>query len=216
MKKSILIPLFGLLFLQTKGQTHDVTFNMAAMIAQNYSLGYFYNFRDDIGVGGTVGFLNSDFPDFDDLNWRGIYIAPEIRFYTWPDYDNDGFYWGAYMKYKSYESNSENTYYYFDNLGNDYEIKYTTNFNALSLGMVTGFQYYNRSGLLVNFFIGLGGNVISNFSPNDSRVPDEDIYIDTTILERIDFRLGISLGWRFGNSRAKKSNEKGKNIPAPF
>ena len=172
-------------------QSHDVSINLAPMVLANYSGNYFYNFSENMGVGSTVGYHNLKLGDF---TWKGVYVVPEFRYYWDPDGDNDGKYIGAYLKYRSMSSIATQEEYDYTT-GTTTTSEYGIKASGLAVGIVGGRMWASRGGLTFHSWSGLGFFMFDNVSYVDIEEPEE-----TTNIPSIDWRLGISIGWRFGGS----------------
>ena len=167
------------------GQSFDVSLNLAPMVVNNYSGAFMYNLNDDMSVGSVIGYQNLKLGDF---KFQSFYIAPEFRFYFDAD-ENDGYYAAGYMKFRSASSNEN----YGFNENGDY-VEYEITNTGLAVGANFGRVWSTRSGFFFNPWSGLGLFVFDKQKYSNDYVPSDE---ETTNLSNFEFRLGLSLGWRF-------------------
>lgn len=194
MKKTVFTLLVAIGAFAAKAQTHDVSLNLAPMIVNNFSGAYFYNINDELSTGGTVGYQNLKLGD--DFQYSGIYIAPEARFFFNPNYENDGVFIGGYLKFRNFKSTGGTTTIIDDN-GNFETINYDIVNTGFGAGVTTGWQFVHDSGFLFAVWSGVGAYFVNSYKYSDDRI-DDDLFGDSGNLPGIDFRLGVSVGWRFG------------------
>jgi hypothetical protein len=180
-------------------QTHDVSLNIAPIIFSNYSVNYSFNFEEDMSVGAVIGYQNFKLTTGStEYAFKGIYIAPEFRYYFNPDEGNDGFFAGAYLKYRNLGTSGEP---YIGQLEDGTVVDYDQKNNGLALGIMTGKLWQTRIGLNFTFWSGIGYYLFDKTKYTNSYNPDKDpsVISVSTNLPSLDFRLGINVGYRIGN-----------------
>jgi hypothetical protein len=180
-------------------QTHDVSLNIAPIIFSNYSVNYSFNFEEDMSAGAVIGYQNFKISDgTTDYAFKGFYIAPEFRYYFNPDEGNDGFFAGAYLKYRNMGTSGSP---YVGFLEDGTAVDYDQRNSGLALGIMTGKLWQTRIGLNFTFWSGIGYYLFDKTKYTNSYDPDKDPSFTTisTNLPSLDFRLGINVGYRIGN-----------------
>jgi hypothetical protein len=180
--------------------THDASINLAPMAFGNYSGAYHLNFNENMSLGSVVGYQNLEIKTTDmsgnssTVGYKGFYVAPEFRYYFNPGNGNEGFFAGAYMKFRSMGTTG-NAYADLDKDGSikNYDEKNT----GLSAGVIAGRLWATPSGITFSTWFGLGYYLFDNTTYTNNFDPDPAFSLDTN-LPTLDFRLGLSVGYRFG------------------
>lgn len=202
MMKKMLLAAFAaavLVLPKANAQTHDVTLNLAPMAFGNYSGNYSFNFNENMSAGSVFGFQNLEIGSGEDkVGFKGFYIAPEYRYYFNPARKgNDGFFAGGYMKYRNmWTTGGANTIETYD--GNTTTtISYDEKHRGLAMGVLAGNVWVAKSGFLFSTWLGLGYYLFDKTTYTNGYKPDASTSIETN-LPKLDFRLGLSVGYRFG------------------
>lgn len=108
-------------------------------ISRNMSFGLGTAIKGEEGLIHLSG-LQSKQLETSDLTYTGFKLVPEFRYYLkkTQQYEMDGFYFGAYMKYSRYVSQLFGTYT--DDLGQDYRIDSRANLDILTMGFAIGYK----------------------------------------------------------------------------
>jgi hypothetical protein len=201
-KKLTLVASVAALFaFKANAQTHDISLNLAPIAFSNYSLAYYYNLDDNMSVGSVIGYQNlkissTDFNwNSEDIGYKGFYIAPEFRYYFNPDEGNDGYFAGVYTKFRSIGTTGD-AYSYIDDNG---DIKgYDEKNTGLSLGITTGRLWATRVGLTFSTWMGIGYFLFDKTTYTNDYDPSKELFTVDTNLPTLDFRVGITVGYRIG------------------
>jgi hypothetical protein len=196
MMKKIVLAAFAaavLVLPQANAQTHDVSINLAPMAFGNYSGNYSFNFNENMSAGSVFGYQNLEVGSGEDkVGFKGFYVAPEYRYYFNPEKDNDGFFAGGYLKYRNMgTTGGANRIENWDGTTFSYDEKNS----GLALGVITGKVWIARNGITFSTWAGLGYYLFNETTYTNGYKPDESL---ETNLPALDFRLGLSVGYRFG------------------
>jgi hypothetical protein len=182
--------LYSLAVNPLNAQYHEVKLDAGGLVVGSYGFGYEYGINDDMGVNFRVGFFDSEsWLDFDDNSYGAFSLLGEYRYYL--DYDEgaDGYFVGAYLKYRNV--NAENYYSEYDpNTGDYLYADYKS--SDLGIGFSLGWKTVTYRGFLVETYGGIGRYIIQN-----ENIPDGYEEYDGLSIP-LDVRIGIVLGWRLG------------------
>ncbi len=200
LKKSLVL-ILALCSIKTFAQTTDVSVNLLPMIFTNFSANISYNLNDNISVGGVIGYQNLKIETTtlgvtEEVGYGGFYIAPEMRYYFNPDNGNDGFFAGPYLKFRSMGSTGE-SYTATDVNGNI--VNYDTKNTGLALGLILGRNWVTNSNIFFTTWSGIGYYLVNNEKNTKDFVPSPGFVEVDSNVPTLDFRLGLSVGYRFGN-----------------
>lgn len=190
-----------------KAQTHDVSLNLAPIALSNYSANYLFNFADEMSVGSVIGYQNFEITGTgtgtgasSTIAYKSFYIAPEFRYYFNPDEGNDGFFAGAYLKYRNAGTTGDVN---IGELEDGTLVNYDEKNNGLALGIMTGRLWQTRIGLNFSIWSGFGYYLFDVTSYTNGYDPEKDPSVfgasATTNLPALDFRLGVNVGYRIGH-----------------
>ncbi len=106
------------------------------------------NVRGIKNYGYLLSIAHFDFSRWDDElllddNFYVLSITPEFRFYFNPDYDADGYFISAYLKYRTFLSSIE-------------ELDYSGSSYGLSLGFGFGRKWIFKQNFLIEGYLGIG------------------------------------------------------------
>jgi hypothetical protein len=182
-------------FGRASAQSHDASFNLAPMVFSNYSINYSLNMNDNVSLGTVLGYQNIEVTSTDDekIGYKGFYIAPECRYYFNPDRrGNTGFFAGGYMKYRNMRTTG-NVNSGFDVSGRliDYDMKNS----GLAIGGMIGKMWVANIGVIFSVWGGLGYYVYNSTTYTNGFTPRANE--DAPSLPPLDFRFGLSVGYRF-------------------
>ncbi len=182
---------FGVFQFKASAQ-HEAKTNVLGLFVGSFGLQYEY-VTEEMGFLLGMNYFTSGALVNTDNDYRSFSITPEFRYYFNPDEDASGYFAGAYLRYRS--ATGEDWYTYSDGTNTvTSDMKNT----GLAIGILTGYKWVTRSGLVFETFGGLGRYLINNYS-YDPEIPDVDTF--TTGLNELpafDFRFGIGVGYRFG------------------
>jgi hypothetical protein len=199
--KQTLVLIFAFCSLKTFAQTIDFSINLAPMVFTNFSGNLSYNLEDNMSVGTVIGYQNlkitaTSGTTTEEVGYGGFYIAPEFRYFFNPDRGNDGFFAGPYLKFRSMGSSGE-AYAALDANGD--VVNYDTKNTGLALGIVLGKTWITNSNIFFTTWTGLGYYLFNKTTNSKDFEKDPLTTEITSSVPTLDFRLGLSVGYRFGN-----------------
>jgi hypothetical protein len=187
-----------------------VHLNLTPIAFGTYSANLEYGFAKNMSAVLTLGFvdlditqtvsLNGGLPEIDVIPFRGLIVAPEFRYYFNPNRRPglDRWFVGGYLKIRSLATSGEEliSLATLDPFANPpvEPVKYDINYFGLSAGATFGYMYAMKSGLTFGSWFGIGYFVVSNTTYTNDVTP---IGASLTDLISTDFRLGLSIGYRF-------------------
>jgi len=191
------------------GATVELGINPMGHIWGNHNLLGGVHLSDETSLFMELAYVRSKFPfigfneDGDlvskDVVYTGFSITPEFRYYFDPDMDNDKWFIGGYLMFRVASTDGK-PYGGFDS--NLDWVQYDLSTAALAPGFTFGYQWATRSGFTVTAWLGLGYEIIytgtkdPDFEPTDD--PDLRLFeIDLNTFNKLDWRGGFTLGWRF-------------------
>lgn len=169
---------------------HDVSVNLAPMLARNYSASYVLSIHPKVRIGLSAGIVPERTYKQADLGLQ--YIVPEIRFYRLPDYKEE-WYTGIYYKFKTFSYNTPLS---------DEPLTYDE-YKSLAFGLTFGTSASLKNGLTMNFWIGGG----YNFCFYDVRTIRSYEILPDYLSAPVDVRIGVNVGWRFRFRKAKGNQQ---------
>ena len=204
-KRIKLLFLVSILFPFVVNAQHDVNINAIGLFFQNYGLGYEYVINEGGGAGIDFNYATSKIynPSKENNSYSSFSISPNYKFYFSPDYGADGYYFEAYLKYKT----TTDGLVYSENTGSGYETHaYDLKSSGLGLGIALGKKRITNSGSYMITLFGIGRFVTQNFSFSDADVeamvkknnPNYKDVLSKEFLYTWDFRVHLGVGWRFG------------------
>lgn len=113
-----------------------------------------------------------------DITYSGLKLIPDVRYYLnkTQQFELDGFYFGAYMKYFNFRSDLIGTY--ITSEGQQYTLDFDARINILSTGLMLGYKLAISKRFNIDFMIlGPGTSNQSYKLKNNKPVPD-DFYDD--------------------------------------
>ncbi len=211
MKKILLAILILSISASSVVAQHDVKVNLFGAFFKDFGVGYEYIINDQLSAGVFINsvsgtpFLGVEqyFDGYEGFNYSAFKISPEFRYYTSPDFGADKRYYSAYLRYSTenftnldYESQNDIT-------GEYTTMPYSFKNNRITVGLTTGSKWVLNSGIYIESLWGVGRSIST--SPTFS-TPDAEDYIkgysddlsNYDYYSEWDFRLQISIGYRFG------------------
>ena len=181
-------------------QSHDVGTDLFGTIASRWNVAYTYNTYGKFSFGGSVAFLSKGANEYSEgIGWGGagnpsqgyssrtfFHIAPDVRYYVSRYEENDGFYFLSYFKYRI--DNRKDYYYGYP--------EHTTDLlsNRLTAGLGFGNLWVIGDGFFINPMMSFGYAFVDHISLSNT---DPDFILDNGVTHPGEFKLGLSIGWRF-------------------
>jgi hypothetical protein len=172
-------------------QQWEVETNPLAYIWGDYNFNGKYLASENIAYIMHVSYTSFDFSG---IGWNGFYIAPEARYYFEPKTQNDGWFGGAYLKYRTNGTTGE-PYTAFSPDGDI--VAYDLKSNALAVGFTFGRTWVTDFGMEFTLYGGSGYALI--YDETESKPIEEDPTFEaiSNVVSRIDFQGGVGIGYRF-------------------
>lgn len=180
MKKILLLGALCCLISPLWAQHHDLKLNVGGLLAKTPGLFYEYGINPNHGVGAGINhsWLNVKV-DGQRYNFRNTTFVADYRYYFIPRQDADRLFVGAYGKAGSGKISSE-------------EDPETAKVNKMALGLSAGWKVVGAGGFIFEFYAGGGKTFLTSTS-----VANEDLDKAIKAIPLVDFRLGITVGYRF-------------------
>lgn len=180
MKKWLFLALVLYCFAPAQAQHHDLKFNVGGLLVKTpglfYELGIHPN--HSAGVGLNHSWLNLKV-DGERYHFRNTTFVADYRYYFIPSQDNDRLFVGLYGKAGSGRLKSD-------------EDPEAIKVNKMALGLNAGWKVVANSGFIFEFYAG-GGKTFLTHTPTTN----EDLDKAIKSIPLFDFRLGITVGYRF-------------------
>lgn len=194
---------------------HDAKIQITGIPFGNYGVGYeaifgeYFSLHTNINISNKIPaseIYNEGINENADFN--GFSISPEIRYYSDPDYDCDGMYYGIYYRYSKASLKDNYVSNYNSDIGDYQSVAANYDVSQSFLGLSWGYKKVFDLGLFfdINGGIGYAMSNSTDFSNTDSEdywlVNDnfatefEEGFRDT-IRDNFDLRFSLSVGWRF-------------------
>jgi len=215
MNKLILIAL--LFFSPFIKAQHDISTDLLGFAFSNYGLGYEYALNSQNSVGINVNFASKNL--FDDGksaygkidNYSEMNIIPEYKMFLTPNKGNDGFYLGAYGRFRT--SNSKDNKFDYQDPNNPNPLvseKTDVSTTGFALGALTGYKWKTTSLFFFEFTFGVGKFITNSIDVSNNKTKDltknefnEDDYVPYIGNGLpVDLRLAIKIGLRFGGGNS--------------
>ena len=219
MNKLILIALlFSSPFIKAQ---HDISTDLLGFAFSNYGLGYEYALNSQNSVGINVNFTSKNL--FDDgksaygkiKNYSEMNIIPEYKMFLTPNKGNDGFYLGAYGRFRTSNS-KDNEFVYQIQDPNDPNLfiftseKTDVSTTGFALGALTGYKWKTTGLFFFEFTFGVGKFITNSIDVSNNKTKDlaknefnEDDYVPYIGNGLpVDLRLAIKIGLRFGGGNS--------------
>lgn len=178
------ILLSSLFSLDAQAQKHEIQFNALGTLLNCYGVTYERSFIDSGWATGVFYFTN---PSSFDYDYSAFSLTSEYRFYFKGEEEGTGYFVAPYLNYRYTAAPDYATI-------NANDIEKTT--NGLAIGINTGKKWAHRTGFIYGTHIGIGRYVFDEASYSGGYEPDDfDSGLDE--LPKLDFRLGVNIGFRF-------------------
>lgn len=197
-KLTILTGVFALLFSVNLSAQHEVKTNVAGLLFNQFGLTYEYVLNDNVGVGATVSYFTA--PAVFSYEYTAFSFTPEFKYYLDPTrMDADKYFVGGYLKYRN--TSADEYLFTIDANGDDQTIGQTT--NGVALGIMTGRKWVTKSGFMFETWAGFGRYLFTTESYTNDYDPETAGGLGSLVaavddLPSWDYRIGITVGWRFG------------------
>lgn len=208
MKTKLLSTVVLLFFINSTAfsQHFDVNLNVLNFVFSKYELGAEYGFNDKIAVGINVNTTSKNMTEAGGKEYSEFNIIPTFKYFLTPEKGADGFYLGAFARYRSSASN-KNDFFAYD--ANSIIVIEQTNVtsSAMGLGALTGYKWVAGNGFIVEAEFGVGKLLSNSISISNSKADDETKNLTTDwdkndylpVLGNkipVDLRLGLKIGYR--------------------
>lgn len=191
-----------------KSQTNDASINVLNFIISTYEIGFEHGFGDKQSAGININFTNKNMFESGGKEYSEFNIIPTYKYFTTPEKGADGFYLGAYARYRS--SNSKgNEFLAFNAATLTTTIEKTdVSSSTIALGALTGYKWVASNGFFVEPEIGLGKAITNSINISNKNADDEKVNVTNgwdkndylPILGNkigVDLRIAFKIGKRF-------------------
>ncbi len=191
------------------GPTFEIGLNPIGYIWGSYNLIGAMHLSDESSLFLELAYNRNKFPytSIDsngtpiatDVIFNGFSMTPEYRYYFNPDDGNDRWFVGGYLRFRV-SSTSGAPYVGVDE--NEDFVAYDLSNVALAPGVTFGYEFLTRSDFTITLWAGAGYALLYKESKSPDYVPSSDpMYnyynIAVTTFNRLDFRGGFTVGYRF-------------------
>jgi len=189
----------------TLAQHFDINLNVLNFAFSKYELGAEYGFSDKVAVGLNINTSSKNMTETGGEKYSEFNVIPTFKYFSNPEKGDDGFYLGAFARYRSSASNDNE----FETLNITTLTLATEKTNitssAIGLGALTGYKWVASNGFIVEAEIGVGkllSNTVSVSNKNaeeNNWTKDWDKNDYLPILGNkipVDLRLGLKIGYR--------------------
>lgn len=191
------------------GNGFEVGLNPFGYIFGNYNAMAGYHLSESTSLFAEVAYqrykyvqtgLDTNFNVYtEDIIYSGFSIAPEFRFYFGPDYGNDRWFAGLYLKARFLSTSGQP---YVGVNEDDEFVPYDTKSFSVIPGVTVGYEWVTNSGFTITFWTGAGYAVVYNEKTNPEFTPSSDPFwtgFSTVVstINKLDGRGGITLAYRF-------------------
>jgi len=189
----------------TLAQHFDINLNVLNFVFSKYELGAEYGFNDKIAAGINFNIASKNMTEAGGKEYSEFNVIPTFKYFLTPEKGADGFYLGAFARYRNSASNNNN----FKTINKTTLIETTEQTNvtssAFGLGALTGYKWVAGNGFIVEAEFGVGkllnnSIAISNKNAeenNSTKDWDKNDYLP--ILGNkvpVDLRLALKIGYR--------------------
>ena len=148
-------------------------FRYERKLSPHFSVGLGSAFKSEQGLVKISG-INKERLKTDDIMYSGLKLIPDVRYYLnkTQQYELDGFYFGAYMKYFNFQSDINGIY--ITREGKEYDLDFDARINIISTGLMLGYKLAISKRFNIDFMIlGPGTSNQSYKLKNNKPVPDQ-------------------------------------------
>lgn len=180
-------------------------FRYERKLGKHLSIGLGVAYKTKDGLVGISG-IDRERIQTGDIEYSGFKLVPDVRYYLnkTQQYELDGFYFGAYMKYFDFSSNINGNYTSI--YEKDYVIDINADMNILSMGLMVGYKLAISKRFNIDFLIfGPGASRQSYSLENKEPLPDE-FYDDLNqSLENLSLYDFVNSDFRFNFKKSRSS-----------
>lgn len=208
MKNKILTLVSVVLFSysSTLAQHFDINLNVLNFAFSKYELGAEYGFNDKVAVGLNINTASKNMTEAGGEKYSEFNVIPTFKYLSNPEKGDDGFYLGAFARYRSSASN-DNKFSTLDNNNIPVIEKTDVKSSAIGLGALTGYKWVASNGFIVEAEIGVGKLLSNSITISNSKADDETKNLTTDWDEKdylpilgnkipVDLRLALKIGYR--------------------
>lgn len=198
------------------------TFSYERAVGKHISVNLGLGYKTEDGL-VTLSGIDREQLKTNDLTYSGFKITPEVRYYLNESVNGkmlSGFYFGAYLKYSSFNSDLVGTF--ISSEGESFDIAYLGEIDITSLGLMIGYKLPVGKHFFIDFLIAGPGSGSYKFNLENTIPPPDEFYDvlnqaleDYSIFDLINadfefndrklnsnfsvfsFRYGISIGYSF-------------------
>ncbi len=198
--KSLLI-LMAVLFSMNATAQNELKMDFAGFLWGNYGLSYEKILSNQMGVGGSANYYVITFDSFGDddgIEFTGFNVAPEFRFYFNSRNSNSGYFAGPYVKFGQTSSNL------FPYVKDEQWVDGSRTNTTVALGLGFGRKWVAPAGFVFETYSGYGKYLVDNIEYENKEQEEEYKGYDSAMsIFNFDWRVSVSVGWRFGNSAGR-------------
>ncbi|MGE0560648.1 MAG: DUF3575 domain-containing protein [Flavobacteriales bacterium] len=207
MKKiSIILSIAFISSLSLKAQNNDLSLNVLNFIFSKYELGFEHGFGDKQGAGININFANKNMFEAGGKSYSEFNLIPTYKYYLTPEKGNDGFYLGAYARYRS--SNSKDNEFTAINkttLVTTVE-KTDVSSSAIGLGALTGYKWVASNNFFIEGEFGVGKILSNSITVSNTNAENNNTNADWNKNDYlpvygnkigVDMRFAFKIGLRF-------------------
>lgn len=172
-------------------------------VGENITLGFGAAIKGKEGLISLSG-IDTEQIKTGDITYSGFKVIPEIRYYVkkTQQFDLDGFYFGAYLKYTLYHSNLFGMY--IDKNNQEYRIDSDARLQILTMGLGIGYKLALNERWSFDFMIAGPGAGSHKYKINNNVDLPEQFYEDVTeALEEYSLFDFINSDFKFDIEKAK-------------
>lgn len=186
-------------------QHFDINLNVLNFAFSKYELGVDYGFNDKVAVGMNFNIASKNMTEAGGKKYSEFNVIPTFKYFSSPEKGADGFFLGAFARYRSSASND-----------NEFETRNETTLilstektnitsSAIGLGALTGYKWVASNGFILEAEVGVGKLLSNSVSISNKNAEENNWTIDwdkndyLPILGNkipVDLRLALKIGYR--------------------
>lgn len=207
MKNKILTTVAVVLFSYTStlAQHFDINLNVLNFVFSKYELGAEYGFNDKVAAGINFNIASKNMTEAGGKEYSEFNVIPTFKYFLSPEKGADGFYLGAFARYRSSASNSN------DFLTTNKTTLITTTeqtnvtSSAIGLGALTGYKWVASNGFIVEAEFGVGKLLSNSINISNKNAEENNSTKDWNKNDYlplfgnkvpVDLRLALKIGYR--------------------
>lgn len=192
-------------YTSTLAQHFDVNLNVLNFAFSKYELGAEYGFSDKVAAGININTSSKNMTEAGGEKYSEFNVIPTFKYFSNPEKGADGFYLGAFARYRSSASNDNE----FDALNITTLVVSTEKTNvtssAIGLGVLTGYKWVASNGFIIEAEVGLGKLISNSIAISNKNAEEFNLTKDwdkqdyLPILGNkvpVDLRLALKIGYR--------------------